>query len=41
MKTMLSAVLALSVLTGVAGSASAADSDWTRDFWKQIERNLA
>ena len=40
MKTILSAVLALPVLTGVAGSVSAADSDWTRDFWKQLERNL-
>jgi hypothetical protein len=39
MKTIVSALLALSVLAGTVGSASAA-SDWTKEFWAQHERNL-
>jgi hypothetical protein len=40
MRNILAAILALSVLAGVAGSAYAADDDFPRDFWKQQERNL-
>ena len=40
MKTIVSALVALSVLTGVAGSASAASNDWISEFWAQHERNL-
>lgn len=41
MKTILSALIALSVLAGAAGSALAKDpNDFARDFWKQQERNL-
>lgn len=40
MRTILSALIALSVLAGAAGSAAAADDDFPRDFWKQQERNL-
>ncbi len=39
MKTVLSALVALSVLAGVAGSAQAADFG-SRDFWVERERNL-
>jgi len=37
MKTIVSLLIALSVLTGIAGQASAFDS---RTFWEQQERNL-
>ena len=40
MKTIMSALVALSVLAGATGSALAADYDFPRDFWKQMERNL-
>ncbi len=41
MRAILAAVLALSVLAGVAGSAFALDDEqFPRDFWKQQERNL-
>jgi hypothetical protein len=36
MKTILSALVALSVITGVAGSASAFDA---RTFYEQVDRN--
>jgi hypothetical protein len=36
MKTILSALVALSVLAGVAGSASALDA---KSFYEQIDRN--
>jgi hypothetical protein len=39
MKTVVAALVALSVLTGVAGSASAATGDWVKDFWAQVENN--
>lgn len=40
MKTIVTALVALSVLTGVAGSASAAQSsDWTKNFWIENQRN--
>jgi hypothetical protein len=39
LKTVLSALVALSVLAGVAGSAQAADFG-SRDFWVERERNL-
>jgi len=35
MKTIVSVLIALSVLTGIAGSASALD---TKTFWEQQER---
>jgi hypothetical protein len=37
MRGIMAAVLALSVLAGIAGAAYADDP---RDFWKQQERNL-
>lgn len=40
MRAILAAVVALSVLAGVAGAAFAADDNFPRDFWKQQERNL-
>ena len=40
MKTIVSALVALSVLAGVSGTASAASNDWTKEFWAQHERNL-
>jgi hypothetical protein len=40
MRAILAAVVALSVLAGVAGTSFAADQDFPRDFWKQQERNL-
>lgn len=39
MKTIVSALVALAVLTGVAGTASAASHDWTKDFWIENQRN--
>ena len=39
MKTILSALVALSVLAGVAGSAQAADFG-SRDYWAERDRNL-
>jgi len=39
MKTILSALLALSVLAGVSGSAQAADFG-SRDYWAERDRNL-
>ena len=39
MKTIVSALLALSVLAGVAGSASAAERFDVQKFWAEIERN--
>jgi hypothetical protein len=39
MRAILAAVLAISVLAGIAGAAYAAD-EFPRDFWKQQERNL-
>ena len=39
MKTILSAVLALSVLAGVAGSVQAADFG-SRDYWVERDRNM-
>jgi hypothetical protein len=38
MRTILAAVIALSVLAGVAGSAYA--DDFPRDFWQQQQQNL-
>jgi hypothetical protein len=38
MRAILAAVVALSVLAGVASAAFA--DDFPRDFWKQQERNL-
>jgi hypothetical protein len=38
MRAILAAVIALSVLAGVAGTAFA--DDFPNDFWKQQERNL-
>jgi len=41
MRSIIVAVLALSVVAGAAGLALAADySEFPRDFWKQQERNL-
>ena len=40
MKTIVSALVALSVLAGASGSALASDYQFPRDFWKQLERNL-
>jgi hypothetical protein len=40
MRHFLAAVVALSVLAGVAGPALAVDEEFPRDFWKQQERNL-
>ena len=37
MKTIVSALIALSVLAGIAGQASAFDP---KTFWEQQERNL-
>ncbi len=39
MKTVASALIALSVLTGVASSASAAEPAWVQELWAQVERN--
>ena len=39
MRTILAAMLALSVLAGVAGSAQAADFG-SRDFWTERDRNI-
>ena len=39
MRTILAAMLALSVLAGVAGSAQAADFG-SRDFWAERDRNI-
>ena len=39
MKTIASALLALSVLTGVAGTASAAEPAWVQQLWADVERN--
>jgi hypothetical protein len=40
MKTFVSALLALSVLAGAAGTASAAEShDWIKNFWAENQRN--
>jgi hypothetical protein len=38
MRAILAAVIALSILAGVAGSSYA--DDFPRDFWQQQERNL-
>jgi hypothetical protein len=38
MRAILAAVITLSVLAGVVGSAYA--DDFPRDFWQQQERNL-
>jgi hypothetical protein len=38
MKGLMAAVLALSVLAGIASAAYA--DDYPRDFWKQQEHNL-
>jgi hypothetical protein len=38
MRTAIAAVVALSVLAGIAGAAYA--DDYPRDFWQQQERNL-
>jgi hypothetical protein len=40
MRSILAAILALSVLAGAAGSAFAVDEEFPRDFWKQQERSL-
>jgi hypothetical protein len=40
MRAIIAAALALSVLAGVAGAASAADDNFPRDFWQQQQRNL-
>jgi hypothetical protein len=40
MKSILSALLAVAVLAGVAGSAYAAEDNFPRDFWEQQSRNL-
>ena len=42
MKTIVSALVALAVLAGIAAPASAADPDgWTPDrFWQQQQDNL-
>ena len=40
MRAILAAALALSVLAGAAGVASAADDDFPRDFWQKQQRNL-
>jgi len=40
MRTLLAALVAVSVLAGAAGSAFAVDENFPRDFWKQQERNL-
>lgn len=39
MKTIASALIALSVLAGIAGAASAAESFDTKKFWSELERN--
>ncbi len=39
-RSMLAAILALSVLAGVAGSALAQDDGFPREFWKKQERNM-
>ena len=39
MKSIVSALIALSVLAGVAGSTHAAEN-FPRDFWEQQSRNL-
>jgi hypothetical protein len=39
MKTLASALIALSVLTGVASTASAAEPAWVQELWAQVERN--
>ena len=36
MKTILSALVALSVIAGVAGAANALDA---KTFWEQVDRN--
>jgi hypothetical protein len=40
MRSILAAILALSVLAGAVGPALAVDEEFPRDFWKQQERNL-
>jgi hypothetical protein len=42
MKTMISALVAMAVLAGIAASANAADSDgWTPErFWQQQQDHL-
>jgi hypothetical protein len=40
MRSILTAVFALSVLAGAAGAAFAVDDDFPHDFWKQQEHNL-
>jgi hypothetical protein len=40
MRAILAAVVALSILVGVAGVSYAAEEEFPRDFWKQQERNL-
>jgi hypothetical protein len=40
MKSIVSALIALAVLAGVAGSAYAAGDNFPRDFWEQQSRNL-
>lgn len=40
MRSLLAAILALSVLTGAAGSAFAVDEEFPRDFWTQQQQNL-
>jgi hypothetical protein len=41
MRAVLAALVALSVLAGVAGAAFALDDEqYPRDFWQQQERNL-
>jgi hypothetical protein len=39
-RTLLAALLVLSVLAGAAGSALAADDDFPRDFWTKQQRTL-
>jgi len=40
MKTIASALVALSILAGIAAPASAADRFNSKDFWAQQDRNL-
>lgn len=39
MKTIVSALVALSVIAGIAGSASAHERFDAKKFWTEIERN--
>jgi hypothetical protein len=40
MRSILAAVLVLSVLAGAAGSALAVDEEFPRDYWEQQKHNL-